>query len=68
MSTFKIGDKVKLRDDICFTDEMCKDLGKGFVVYDIDIYGYYTIKTIKSSYILNGSFSEEILEPINKVR
>ena len=73
MSKFKIGDKVKLRDDlelgevyngICFIDQMRKNLGKEFVVYDIDIYGYYTIK---NSYILNESFSEEMLEPINKI-
>lgn len=43
---------------------MRKNLGKEFVVYDIDIYGYYTIK---NSYILNESFSEEMLEPINKI-
>ena len=74
--SFQIGDKVKLRDDLIvgkyyndvyFSDEMCKNLGKEFVVHDIDIDGYYTIKTIKNSYILNESFSEEMLEPINKI-
>ena len=73
MSKFKIGDKVKLRNDLVvgkyyndvyFSDEMCKNLGKEFVVHDIDIEGYYTIKTVKCSYILNESFSEEMLEPI----
>ena len=73
---FQIGDKVKLRDDLVvgkyyndvyFSDEMCKNLGKEFVVHDIDIEGYYTIKTVKCSYILNESFSEEMLEPINKI-